>query len=250
MFKLQSADLHYGGIVALDGLDLELQAGEQVCLIGPSGAGKSSLLGLLNGRTLATSGEVTVEGVSFSRLTGKALRKIRSRIAWVPQNLGLVATLRVNQNVSFGRVAEKGFWGLLRSLLWMSASEKKEIHQLLKRVGIEEKIFARVDHLSGGQQQRVALARALYQKPRAILADEPVSAVDPERARDLIELLTSLAKEEGVTLVMSLHDVALARQFFDRVIGLRDGRVVFDGRADEAGVRDLYRLRKSEPPQS
>jgi phosphonate transport system ATP-binding protein len=129
----------------------------------------------------------------------------------------------------------------------MSAQEKREIHELLKRVGIEEKIFVRVDHLSGGQQQRVALARALYQKPQAILADEPVSAVDPERARDLVALLTSLAKEEGITLIMSLHDVALARQFFDRVVGLREGRVVFDGRADEAGVKNLYRLEKSLP---
>lgn len=245
MFQLQSVDLNYGKTAALKGLDLELNAGEQVCLIGPSGAGKSSLLALLNGRTQASAGTVCVEGESFSDLSGKKLRQIRSRIAWVPQDLGLVSSLRVHQNVACGRVAEKGFWGLLRSLLWMSRKEKEAIHQLLKRVGIEEKIFTRVDQLSGGQQQRVAIARALYQQPCAILADEPVSAVDPERARDLVELLTSLAKEEGVTLVMSLHDVALARQFFERVIGLRDGKVVFDGRADEEGVRNLYRLGKA-----
>ena len=166
-------------------------------------------------------------------------------MAWVPQDLGLVASLRVNQNVACGRVAKKGFWGLLRSLLWMSKKEKEEIFALLERVGMSEKIFERVDHLSGGQQQRVAIARALFQKPGAILADEPVSAVDPERARDLVSLLTSLAKEEGVTLVMSLHDVGLARQFFDRVVGLREGRVVFDGKADEEGVRNLYRLGKT-----
>ena len=126
----------------------------------------------------------------------------------------------------------------------MNGAEKERVHGLLKRVGIGEKVFTRVDHLSGGQQQRVALARALYQEPRAILADEPVSAVDPERARDLLELLTSIAREEGVTLVMSLHDVELARLFFDRVIGLREGRVVFDGRASEVEVKDLYRLGK------
>ncbi len=242
MFTLQSVELRYGGTVALDGLDLDIKSGEQVCLIGPSGAGKSSLLGLLNGRTAATSGHVSVEGTDLAKLSGKELQKLRSRIAWVPQDLGLVSSLRVHQNVACGRVAEKGFWGLLRSLLGMRASEKAVIHELLKRVGIEEKIFQRADHLSGGQQQRVAIARALYQQPSAILADEPVSAVDPERARDLVALLSTLAKEEGVTLVMSLHDLTLARQFFDRVIGLRDGRVVFDGRADDAGVRDLYRL--------
>ena len=196
MFQLQSVSLHYGGVVALDSLDLELSAGEQVCLIGPSGAGKSSLLGLLNGRTSASQGEVLVEGTSFSKLSRKVLRAVRSRIAWVPQDLGLVSSLRVHQNVACGRVAEKGFWGLLRSFLWMSAQEKREI---------------------------------------------------PERARDLVALLTSLAKEEGITLIMSLHDVALARQFFDRVVGLREGRVVFDGRADEAGVKNLYRLEKSLP---
>ena len=246
MFELQSVDLRYGGTVALQGVDLKLEKGEQVCLIGPSGAGKSSLLGLLNGHTPATAGQMRVEGEELAQLSAQKLREVRSRMAWVPQDLGLVASLRVNQNVACGRVAKKGFGGLLRSLLWMSKKEKEEIHALLERVGMAEKIFERVDHLSGGQQQRVAIARALFQNPKAILADEPVSAVDPERARDLVTLLTSLAKEEGVTLVMSLHDVGLARQFFDRVIGLREGRVVFDGKADEEGVRNLYRLGKTD----
>lgn len=246
MFELQSVDLRYGGTVALHGVDLTFEKGEQVCLIGPSGAGKSSLLGLLNGRTQATAGKVLVEGQGLSDLSAKKLRLVRSCIAWVPQDLGLISTLRVSENVACGPVADKGLWGLLRSLLLMSRQEKEEIHSLLERVGIGEKIFERVDHLSGGQQQRVAIARALYQYPQAILADEPVSAVDPERARDLVALLTSLAREAGLTLVMSLHDVGLAREFFDRVIGLREGKVVFDGKADEAGVKDLYRLEKEE----
>ena len=109
-------------------------------------------------------------------------------------------------------------------------------------MGIGEKLYQRTDHLSGGQQQRVAVARALFQKPKAILADEPVSAVDPERARDLMELLTTLAREEGLTLVASLHDLSLARRYFDRVIGLREGEVVFDGLAGEPEVEQLYRL--------
>lgn len=246
MFELDSVDFSYGDNAALVGLDLKLEAGEQVCLIGPSGAGKTSLLGLLNGRLQATGGRVMVEGKSFADLSGKGLQEVRSQLAWVPQNLGLVGSLRVNQNVACGRVAEKGFWGLLRSFLLMSGSEKEAIHQILERVGIAEKIFERVAHLSGGQQQRVAIARALYQQPQAILADEPVSAVDPERARDLVSLLTSLAREEGLTLVMSLHDVALARANFDRIIGLRDGKVVFDGKAREEEVNALYRLGKKE----
>ena len=223
-------------------MDLKIEAGEQVCLIGPSGAGKTSLLALLNGRRFPSAGEVRVEDKNLSELSPKELRIARSRIAWVPQDLGLVPNLRVNQNVACGRVGEKGTWGLMRSFLAMPKSERDEIHGLLKRLGIGEKLYQRTDHLSGGQQQRVAVARALFQKPKAILADEPVSAVDPERARDLMELLTTLAREEGLTLVASLHDLSLARRYFDRVIGLREGEVVFDGLAGEPEVEQLYRL--------
>ncbi|MDP0490999.1 MAG: ATP-binding cassette domain-containing protein [Verrucomicrobiota bacterium JB023] len=242
MFELKSVRVEFGGLVALADIDLRIESGEQVCLIGPSGAGKSTLLGLFNGRVMATRGEVRAEGENLSQFSPAKLRALRQRIAWVPQDLGLVPNLRVNQNVSCGRAGAKGFWGLMRSYLRMSGEEQEKIHALLQRVGIPEKLFERVDHLSGGQQQRVAIARALYQKPKAILADEPVSAVDPERARDLVELLTSAAREEGASLIMSLHDVSLARRYFDRVIGLREGRIVFDGPAHEEGVKTLYRL--------
>lgn len=242
MLEFQSAGLSYGATKALDGVDLSIEPGEQVCLIGPSGAGKSSLLGLMNGRLAATSGAVLLDGKNLGELSGRGLKEIRSTIAWVPQDLGLIPNLRVNQNVACGRASRKGFWGLMKSLLLMGRGEKEEIANLLKRVGIEEKIFSRVDHLSGGQKQRVAIARALYQNPQMILADEPVSAVDPERAKSLVELLTGLAREEKKTLVMSLHDVSLARRYFDRVIGLREGKVVLDGCPDEIGLDELYRL--------
>jgi len=231
MLEFQSVTLSYGATKALDAVDLTIRPGEQVCLIGPSGAGKSSLLGLMNGRLSATDGMVSLNGENLGELSGKGLKKVRSTIAWVPQDLGLVPNLRVNQNIACGRAARKGFWGLVKSLFKMGKGEKEEIAALLKRVGIEEKIFSRVDHLSGGQQQRVAIARALYQEPEMILADEPVSAVDPERAKSLVDLLTSLAREE-----------ALARRYFDRVIGMREGRVVMDGRPDEIGLDELYRL--------
>lgn len=242
MFELQKVSLDYGSTVALREMDLSLGAGEQVCLIGPSGAGKTSLLGLLNGRVFPTSGRVVVNGDDLTSLSAKSLRKTRAGIAWVPQDLGLVPNLRVSQNVACGRVAAKGTFGLLRSFLAMSKDEREEIHQLLTRLGIGEKLYERTDHLSGGQQQRVAVARALFQMPLAILADEPVSAIDPERAKDLIELLTTVAREEGLVLVASLHDVSLARRYFDRVIGLRDGAVVFDGKASDEGLEKLYRL--------
>lgn len=240
MLEFQSATLCYGDLTALDSIDLSIAPGEQVCLIGPSGCGKTSLLGLMNHRLAATSGQVLFESRDLAGLSPGDLRQIRSRIAWVPQNLGLVDNLRVHQNVASGRAAQKGFWGLLKSLVWMGRAEKERIFNLLREVGIEEKIFTRIDQLSGGQQQRVAIARALYQEPSIILADEPVSAVDPKRARDLIELLTTLARREQFTLVASLHDVGLAKRYFQRIIGLRAGRVVMDGRPDDLDLDSLY----------
>lgn len=242
MLEFQSAFLRYGEVVALAGIDLQIKPGEQVCLIGPSGAGKSSLLGLANGRLQASEGRVCIGDQDLSKATGRDLRAVRTRIAWIPQDLGLVENLRVHQNVACGQVAGKGFWGLLRSLLLMSQQEKERIQELLDRVGIPEKVFTRLDHLSGGQQQRVAIARALFQEPKIILADEPVSAVDPERAKSLVELLTKIAAEEKAILVMSLHDVGLAKRYFQRVIGLRDGEIVFDGEANDERLDRLYRL--------
>lgn len=245
MFNIQSVSVRYGGMEALKDLTLSIREGEQVCLIGPSGAGKTTLLGLLNGRVQPTAGQVMVGGQDLSAISSRQLREVRKQLAWVPQNLGLVPNLRVNQNVACGRVGQKGTLGLLRSFLFMSKSEREEIHALLQRLGIEEKLFERVDHLSGGQQQRVAMARSLFQQPKAILADEPVSAVDPARAESLIALLTQVAREEGLTLVASLHDVTLAKRYFDRVIGLRGGEVVLDGQADEESLQQLYQLEVS-----
>ncbi|MEM9623749.1 MAG: ATP-binding cassette domain-containing protein [Pseudomonadota bacterium] len=249
MFELNEATLHYSNgrdqansAPALQNINLTIQTGEHVCLLGASGAGKSSLLGLLNGRLIPSSGSVAYDGESLQTMSVKRLRSNRGHMAWIPQDLGLVPSLRVNHNVSSGQIAIKGFWGLLRSLVWMSRTEKAEIHALLQQVGIPDKLFTRVDQLSGGQQQRVAIARALYQQPKVILADEPISAVDPARAEDLLKLLTQLAREANITLVMSLHDAPLARHFFGRLVGLREGRIVHDGEVTDAELQQLYRL--------
>jgi phosphonate transport system ATP-binding protein len=242
MLEFQSVTLAYGDVTAIESLDLSISPGEQVCLIGPSGCGKTSLLGLINRRFEASSGQMLVNGRNLADLRERELQKTRAKIAWIPQDLGLVNNLRVSQNVACGQAAEKGFWKLLKSLVWMGRQEKEVILKVLREVGIEEKIFTRLDQLSGGQQQRVAIARALYQRPEIILADEPVSAVDPERAKDLIELLTSLATRESKTLVVSLHDVELAKRSFKRIIGLRDGKVVMDGSPEEIDLKSLYQI--------
>ena len=136
--------------------------------------------------------------------------------------------------------------GSLRDLILPAVGVRRRIYELLERVGIEEKMYDRVDTLSGGQQQRVAVARALFQEPAVILADEPVSAVDPARARDVLELLTRLSEEEGLTLLVSMHQLDLAREFFPRLVGLKHGKVHFDGKPSELrseGLSALFQLR-------
>lgn len=241
--QVTNAEVCFGAVRALRGVSLEVARGEQVCIIGPSGGGKTTLLGLLNGRHLSAGGSVRLFGAEVAGMSARELREVRRRLAWVPQDLGLVPNLRVIQNVLCGRAGRRGFWGLMRSLAWTSMAEAEEVHTLLGRLGIPEKLYERTDTLSGGQQQRVAIARALYQDPAAILADEPVASVDPGRARSLLELLTTVAREEGLTLIMSLHHVELAREFFPRLVGLRAGEIVFDKRAEdttEEELRDLY----------
>ncbi len=248
-FRLEAAGRRYGATEALAPTDLSISRGERVALVGPSGSGKTTLLRLLNATADPTSGSVEALGSDIAALSPAGLRAVRSHIATIPQQLGLVPDMRVWQNVATGRVGTRGFLGGLRDLLLPPKATLVEIHGLLDRVGIEEKLFARTAQLSGGQQQRVAVARALYQKPEAILADEPVSSVDPARAASLVELLTGLAAEHGLTLVMSLHNLELARAHFPRLIGLRGGRVQFDqnpAKLDDTMFEKLYELGEEE----
>ena len=249
VLELERATVRYGSLTALDGADLAVAPGEAVALVGPSGAGKTTLLRLLNGTVPLTAGEARVRGRSLAHMGARELRAVRSRIGFVPQDFGLVPELRVMQNVVAGRAGRRGFWGSLRDVLAPGRGTAAQVHALLERVGIPEKLYERTGRLSGGQQQRVAMARALFQEPEALLADEPVSSVDPARARDTMELLTGLARERGLTLVVSLHHVDIAREFFPRLVGMRGGRLLFDRaaaslREDELAV--LYRLSPEE----
>ncbi len=248
-FALEGAGRRYGTVEALYPADLTIAKGERVALVGPSGSGKSTLLHLLNATVTPTDGYVSLLGDDIAQLSPRGLRALRSRIATIPQQLGLVPNLRVWQNVATGRIGSRGFFGSLRDLFLLPKAALTEIHSLLDRVGIEDKLYARTSELSGGQQQRVALARALFQNPQAILADEPVSSVDPARAASLVELLNDLAVERELTLVMSLHNLDLARAHFPRLIGLRAGRVQFDqdpASIDESALEGLYHLGEQE----
>jgi phosphonate transport system ATP-binding protein len=248
---LQAAQLDFETGAALQAIDLDIARGERLALVGPSGAGKTSLLRLLIGAARPSSGRVEVEGADLGRLGSKALRRARARIGFVHQNHDLVPTLRASQNVIAGRLGSRSLTSALRSMFWPARSDLLEVHRLLERVGIADRMFQRTDSLSGGERQRVALARALFQRPFALLADEPLASVDPARARDLLELLCGISREDGLTLVVSLHDLGLAREFFPRLVGLRAGRLLFDRRAEEVAEGEfasLYHLPSGSAP--
>ena len=238
-----------GSTPVLRELALGVGAGERVALVGPSGAGKTSLLRLFNASRVPDRGRVLVEGAQLDQLDERGLARARARVGFVHQDLALVPILRVVHNVLAGGLGRAGLFGALRSQLWPARDELCRVHALLERLGIAELMYRRTDSLSGGEQQRVAIARALYQQPVALLADEPVASVDPARAQRSIELFCDLAEEHGLALLVSLHDLELARAHFERIIGLRAGRVVFDEPAqelDDARFHELFSLGASD----
>ncbi len=241
-FDLEGVSVHFGNGPALHTVSLSIAPGEAVAFVGPSGAGKTTLLRLLNATLRPAEGCAAVDGRCLGEHTSAELRAVRARIGFVHQDLSLVPNVRVIQNVVAGRLGRMGLFASLRAMALPSHAEAERVHAILERVGIGEKLYERTDTLSGGQQQRVAIARALYQEPTAILADEPVSSVDPARARDTVALLTRISREEGLTLCMSIHNLDLAREFFPRVVGLRRGRVVIDAAFDDIDDEQFTKL--------
>ncbi len=231
------------GHPALDAFDLEVNAGERVALVGPSGAGKTTALRLCTASVAPTSGTVTILGQDLATTSPAQLRDIRRRVGTVYQQLHLVGPMRVVHNVNGGRL---GSWTRRRALRSLVRPVDVDVARLaLARVGISDKLLERTDRLSGGEQQRVALARVLVQEPELILADEPVSSLDPARAEEVMDLLGEVAADRSRTLLVSLHDFTLARRRCDRIVGVRDGRVAFDLPAaevsDDLGTA-LYRI--------
>ena len=226
LFELQNVTHIFGSLRALTNVNLSIEAGERVALVGPSGAGKSTLLALLNGSLLPTQGAVKVLGRKTAALSSRARREMQCEIGTIYQQFHLVDSLSVIHNVNAGHL---GRWSLLKSVASLvHPLEVETATRVLDQVGIAEKIYERTDSLSGGQQQRVALARVLVQNPTAILADEPISNLDPERGREMMDLLRELCGALNKTLVVSLHAVEFARAYCQRVIGLRHGSVMFD----------------------
>lgn len=242
MIQLQHARLSFGSTHVLKNCDLQVRRGEKVALIGPSGSGKSSLLKTIASEYLLDSGNLNITGQETSLLSGKQLKKLRCDVAYIPQDLALVPNIKVSQNVLLGQVGRQSTLQTLAQQLVTPKRELEKVLSILREVGIPEKLFHRTDSLSGGQQQRVAIARALYQQASLILADEPVSAVDPSRAHSLLDCLTTLAEKNEVTLLCSLHNLEYAKLFFPRLVGMREGEIIYDGKSEDFTEDDFNRL--------
>lgn len=228
-----------GTVSALRDINLDVEKGEFVTLLGASGAGKSTLLRCVNGLISPSSGSVHVGGLSVS--DAGQLAAIRKKTGMIFQQYNLIRRLNVIHNVLCGRLA---CCGTLSSILRMFPRRDVDIAMnCLSRVGLADRAYVRADRLSGGQQQRVGIARALAQQPDILLADEPVSSLDPRSARLVLDILKRVNQEDGITVLISLHNTQLAREFGQRVVGMKQGRIVFDTTMDAVNndtLRELY----------
>ena len=221
-----------GGVEALKNINLEIEKGEFIVVVGLSGAGKSTLLRATNRLVEATEGKVLFYDKNVTAAKKKELRKIRSDIGMIFQGFNLINRSSVFRNVIAGRASHLPTW---KNILGLYPEEDKEIvFNSLDRVNILEKAFVRADELSGGQRQRVGIARALAQEPQLMLADEPVASLDPPTSHMVMQDLQNINRELGITIIVNLHFIDLAREYGERIIGLNNGKVVFDGPADSA----------------
>lgn len=219
------------GDKALADVSFVLPKGQVVGLIGPSGAGKSTLIRCINRLVEPTSGTVALNGQELTRLGTRDLRRARRRIGMIFQEYALVERLTVMENVLSGRLGYVPFWRSFTRRF--PGPDIARAYQLIDRVGLSAHVDKRADALSGGQRQRVGIARALEQEPELLLVDEPTASLDPRTSRQIMRLLTEVCRERGLPAIVNIHDVMLAQQFTDRIIGLRAGRMVFDGRPDQ-----------------
>lgn len=240
-FVLRGAARRWGQRTALAGMSLTIEPGERVALIGPSGSGKTTLLAVLAATLRTTGGSVEVDGVAIANMAPAQIRAHRRRCGLVDQGTQLLLRSSVHDNVIAGCVALWPWWRTLVSTLW--PLERAGVHKLLADVGLGDRQWSRADTLSGGEQQRIAIARALVGQRSVLLADEPTAALDPTTAAEVIALLGRETKRRGATLIVSTHRVSQVLDDVDRVIGLRDGQLVFDRPAraiDDATLDTLY----------
>jgi len=241
MLKLRGLSKRYrGNELALNQINLVVPDGQVLALIGPSGAGKSTLIRCVNRLVEPTEGAVILDGEDLAQANAAALRRARRRLGMIFQEYALVERLTVMENVLSGRLGYVSFW---RSWLRrFPVTDVAQAFEYLTRVGLAGYENKRADALSGGQRQRVGIARALMQQPRLLLVDEPTASLDPKTARQVMRLLCELCREQGLSAIINIHDVTLARQFSDRIVGLQRGSIVYDGAPDGLDADVLTRI--------
>ena len=241
MLKIEHLSRRFGDKYAVNDVDLEIPEGEMVGIIGRSGAGKSTLLRMINRLTDPTDGRITFRGRNVVGLRGADLRAWRSQCAMIFQQFNLVPRLDVLTNVLLGRLNSRST--LMSVLNIFSHDERLDAVRALDRLDIAQTAMQRAGTLSGGQQQRVAIARAMMQKPRILLADEPIASLDPRNAQIVMDSLKAINEQSKITVITNLHTLDTARAYCNRIVGMRAGRVVFDGTAadlTQAAAREIY----------
>ena len=239
--KITNLKKRFKNINAVNGISLEINEGEIIGIIGRSGAGKSTLLRMINRLVEPSEGSVEFNDINITSLKGKALRKWRSECAMIFQQFNLVERIDVLTNILIGSLGRN--YNFLNLIGVFSKKEKINALKNLDRFDLSEKALQKAGTLSGGQQQRVAIARALMQKPKILLADEPISSLDPKNAQRVMDDMLKINREDGITIICNLHSLDVAKKYCDRLIGLSDGKVVFDGVPDDLTTeisKELY----------
>jgi phosphonate transport system ATP-binding protein len=247
MLSIEGLSRRFGAKTAVDNVSLTIESGRFVGVIGRSGAGKSTLLRMINRLEQPSSGAIRFNDIDVTRLSGAALAAWRTRCAMIFQQFNLVGRLDVLTNVLIGRLNHTS---TLRSVLqlWPEGDVALAL-SALEQLDIAPLASQRADHLSGGQQQRVAIARALVQEPEIVLADEPIASLDPRNTRIVMDALMRINRHFGLTVLCNLHSLEIARAYCDRLVGMANGRVVFDGAPSElteAVARELYGMEARE----
>jgi phosphonate transport system ATP-binding protein len=239
VIRFENASVTYpGGVQALRNITLDIPDGEMLVIVGLSGAGKSTLIRAINGLVPVTDGDVLVDGQSVRHANSRQLRALRSNIGMIFQTFNLVKRTSVLNNVLMGRLHTTSTWRSLAG--WYKPADIEIAMKALERVDIVEKAYVRASNLSGGQQQRVGIARALAQEPTILLADEPVASLDPPTSHVVMRDLQRINRELGITTIVNLHFLDLAKVYGERIIGLRGGELVYDGNAENAN-EDVFR---------
>ncbi|KAE9535115.1 phosphonate ABC transporter ATP-binding protein [Ursidibacter arcticus] len=238
LLSFQQVSKQFDQQSVLDHISLDIYSGEIVAIVGASGSGKSTLMNLIMRSVECSSGQILLNGKSIQHYQNN--KQYAQQVGMLHQQYHLVTQLEVIHNVLAGRLNQ---WGFARSLLSLFKPQEKELAlNALKAVGLEDKAYQATTALSGGEQQRVAIARLLVQSPKLILADEPISALDPVNAQKVLALLTGLVREQGKTLIASVHSVEYAKTYFDRMIGIKAGHIVFDQPAQAVTQSQLDHL--------